>query len=112
LPRFDAASRSATLELLPPLGVTPTPAQVGALRQVRNVSGVAGLRFYAMSLRRKPSSQPGAALDRKFGNVVDRARLIAGRLADPSAPNEIAISEGPVPSCDCGSSGSSVARST
>jgi putative ABC transport system permease protein len=94
LPRFSAASRSGDVSLLLALGYTPTPAQLSELRHVRNVASLAVLRFYALTPIHAPASlAPAAAVDDAMGSVVDRSRLIAGRRANPSAPNEVTIGE-------------------
>ena len=40
-----------------------------------------------------PNLSPFAAVDTKLGTVVDRARIVTGRAADPSAADEITIGE-------------------
>ncbi len=94
LARFSAASRSGDVSLLLALGYTPTSAQLSALRHVHDVRAVAVLRFYALRPVHAPAGlSPAAAVDRAMGSVVDRSRLIVGRRADPTAPDEVTIGE-------------------
>ena len=94
LERFSAASRSGDLSLSPALGYTPTPAQLSALRRVPDVAAVAVLRFYTLKPVDAPAGlSPAAAVDGAMGSVVDRSRLIAGRRANPAAPDEVTIGE-------------------
>ena len=94
LSRFSAASRSGDVSLLLALGYTPTPSQLSALRRLHHVEAAAVLRFYALKPVHAPASlSPAAALDGAMGSVVDRSRLIAGRRANPAAPDEVTIGE-------------------
>jgi hypothetical protein len=97
LARFEVATRSDDLELLGAFGYTPTPAQLNALRHVRGVSALAVLRFYAVSPVHVPpntiSDGMPAAVDTQFGTAVERARLVAGRAANPAAVDEIDLGE-------------------
>ena len=95
LPRFDAASRTSDLQLLPAIAFTPTRGELNTLRRVHDVDGVAVVRFYTVVPRGVPNIGLGmaAAVDSAFGNAVERARLITGRVADPAAPDEITIGE-------------------
>jgi putative ABC transport system permease protein len=97
LARFDTATRVDDAELLGAFQYTPTPAQLRALRRVRDVSAVAVLRFYAVAPVHVPpnvlSSGMPAAVDRRFGTSVNRGRLVAGRRADPAAVDEIDLGE-------------------
>jgi len=93
LPRFNDASRSSNLSLLPAISFTPSPAQLNALRHVHNVAGLAVVRFYTVVRHATAGLGIGAAVDGAFGNAVDRPRLISGRLADPAAPDEVTIGE-------------------
>lgn len=92
LSRFNIASRSSALEIS--VG-TPTPAQLAKFRRTPGIVGMARLRGYSFSEESSPL--PGLAiaapLGPAMGEVVDRSRLIAGRRADPSAPNEMVIGE-------------------
>ncbi|MFI5047422.1 MAG: FtsX-like permease family protein [Acidimicrobiia bacterium] len=94
LARFSAASRSGDVSLLPALGYTPTPEQMREVRHVPNVAAAAVVRFYALMPVHAPAGlSPAAAVDGAMGSVVDRSRLIAGRRANPAAPDEATIGE-------------------
>jgi hypothetical protein len=93
LARFEDHSRSADVELA--VVGEPTPAQLRALSRVRGVAAVASLRAYAVIVPRAPDLLAiGAVVDRSFGVVMDRDRIVAGRSADPSVADEITIGEG------------------
>ena len=62
-------------------------------RNRQDVAGVAALNAYALSVKGRPNLAIAAATDGRFGGVVDRARLIKGRRADPAAADEITIGE-------------------
>ena len=91
LSRFNAASRSSALEIS--VG-SPTAAQIAKFRRTPGIVGMAHLRGYAFS---EGGPVPGLAIAAPIGpamgNVVDRSRLISGRRADPSAPNEMVVGE-------------------
>ena len=92
LDRFRRYSRSADVELAV-LG-EPTRAQRLEFERLSGATAVAQLRAYGVLLQRLPPLQAGGApVDATFGTRVDRARLVAGRLTDPSAPDEMAIGE-------------------
>src|SRR5258706_4586838 len=77
LARFNASSRSANLELT--VG-HPTAAQLSAFGDVEGVEAFARLNTTAIRFPGAPELQAvGAALDTRFGTVVDRARILAGR---------------------------------
>ena len=91
LARFNASSRAADLELT--VG-DPTPSQLKAFASVDGVDSFARLRGDALTFPRAPQLQAIAgALDTRFGTVVDRARIVAGRAADPTAVDEVTIGE-------------------
>ena len=54
---------------------------------------VAVIHAYAISPDGRPNLAIGAPVDGPLGTLVDRPRLIAGRLANPNAPDEITIGE-------------------
>ena len=92
LDRFRRYSRSADVELA--VVGEPTSRQVREFERLSGATAVAQLRAYGVLLARLPPLQAGGApVDATFGTRVDRARLVSGRLADPSAPDEIAIGE-------------------
>jgi hypothetical protein len=72
----------------------PTRAQLQAFRRVSEVADFAVLQAYALIPRGRPNLKTGATVDGRLGTAVDRARVVAGRAADPDAPGEIAIGEG------------------
>src|SRR4051812_35424733 len=79
LARFNASSRAADLELQ--VG-DPSPSQLRALGRVPGVAAFAPLRGIALLVPSAPQLTAVAeALDDRFGTVVDRARVVAGRAA-------------------------------
>jgi hypothetical protein len=91
LVRFNASSRSADLELF--VG-DATPAQLHAFGGVKGVQAFAPLRGGAWEFPQAPNLQAiASAFDTRFGTVVDRPRIVAGRAADPAAADEVAIGE-------------------
>jgi putative ABC transport system permease protein len=95
LPRFVAFSRAADVSFLPgPLGFTPTPSQLRAVRHVPGVTAVGEIRFFAVVARGLPQSASiGAPVGPVEGSRVERARVVAGRAANPSAPDELDVDE-------------------
>ena len=56
---------------------------------------MADLTAYGLVVPDAPYFQSiGAPTDGRFGDVVDRDRLVAGRSIDPAAPDEVTIGEG------------------
>ena len=49
--------------------------------------------LFAVVPRAPNLTATAAAADSKFGTVVDRARIVAGRAANPSAADEVTIGE-------------------
>jgi hypothetical protein len=91
LARFNALSRTGNVEMF--VGY-PTAAQLRAFRAAKGVDSFARLRGEALTLARAPNLRAvGGALDTAFGTVVDRPRIVAGRAANPSAADEVAIGE-------------------
>lgn len=91
LDRFNRTSRTADLELT--VG-DATPAQLRALAKVPEVKAVAPLLGIALLFPKAPQLAAVAeALDGRFGTVVDRARVISGRQANPKSPSEVTIGE-------------------
>jgi putative ABC transport system permease protein len=93
LARFNAYSRSATVELT----VGPaSPARLREFAQLPEVQAIAAVNTYAVA----PQSNSlrnlaiGALIDSKLGSVVDRARVISGRRANLAAVDEVNIGEG------------------
>lgn len=94
LARFDATSRSSDVALSPAFGYSVTPAQLAAVRHLKNVEAVATLRFYVLMAVHAPATLTGAAaVDSAMGRAVDRFRVVAGRRANPDVPDEITVSE-------------------
>jgi hypothetical protein len=91
LRRFVAYSRSSDVEIHLD---DPTPAQLEKFRRVPEVADFALLRVYALTPHGRPSLKNAATVDGRLGTVIDRARLIAGRVANPDAANETMIGEG------------------
>jgi ABC-type lipoprotein release transport system permease subunit len=91
LERFRRWSEAADLELT--VG-TPTPEQLRTFERVRGVAEVAPLSSFDITLDRIGFIPLAAAMDDRFGREVDRARVVAGRLADPASPDELNIGEG------------------
>ena len=91
LQRFVAYSRSSDAEL----DVNdPTPAQLHAFGRAPEVADFAVLHAYGLIPRGRPNLKNAATVDGRLGRVVDRARLVSGRFANPSAADEIMIGEG------------------
>jgi ABC-type lipoprotein release transport system permease subunit len=91
LARFNASSRAGNLEVT--VG-DPTPSQLRAFGAVRGVDSFAPLRSVALAFPGAPELQAIAgAIDTRFGNVVDRARVVAGRAVHPTAADEVTIGE-------------------
>ena len=56
---------------------------------------MADLIAYGLIIPDAPYFQSiGAPTDDRFGDVIDRDRLVAGRSPDPAAPDEVTIGEG------------------
>jgi ABC-type antimicrobial peptide transport system permease subunit len=91
LARFNSSSRAATVQLQ---GVpTLTAAQLRAFGRVPDVAGY-GLASGLYVLDPKaPNVTIIAEPNTQVGTVVDRARVIAGRVANPAAIDEVAIDE-------------------
>ncbi len=91
LSRFNSSSRASDLEIS--VG-DATPAQLRAFGHVANVAAFAPLRGGAEEFPKFPQLQAVAeAIDSRFGTVVDRARVVAGRLARPTSVDEVNIGE-------------------
>ena len=93
LARFNTYSRSSDAEIS--VGNT-TAAQLRALRRVREVEAVATLQGFFLEAPKGTSQNLAlaSANDTKLGTVVDRARVVAGRKANPHAADELTIGEG------------------
>jgi hypothetical protein len=91
LSRFERESRAADLEV--DVG-DPTEAQLRRFERSPGVAAVA--RLYQLPLMLPGGTFPPSAaqLDRNFGTVVDRPRVVQGRLASLDSVDEIDIGEG------------------
>jgi FtsX-like permease family len=93
LARFNEYSRSATVELN---AGNVTPESLRQFDRLPEVEATAAVRTYALD----PGPgflqhlAIGALVNSNLGNVVDRARLIAGRRASLAAVDEVNIGEG------------------
>ena len=68
--------------------------QLHAFEKVKGVEAVGPLLGLALEVTHAPQiSAVAEALDDRFGTVVDRARVVAGRAADPRAADEVTIGE-------------------
>jgi len=90
LDRFNAFSRTSDLEVS--VGF-PTAAQLDAFRRSPGVGAFARLHGYSLGVSAYPDLALAAPVDRTFGDIVDRSRVISGRQANPRAPGEITIGE-------------------
>jgi ABC-type lipoprotein release transport system permease subunit len=91
LARFNASSRAGNLELT--VG-DATASQLRAFRRVEGVESFARLKTVGVMFPGAPQLDAiAAAVDTRFGRVVDRARVVAGRAADPTAVDEVNIGE-------------------
>ena len=93
LRRFDEVSRSSNIQVQ--LG-SYTAAQLATLRRTPGVEGVGVVDLLFVGPA-EPALQHlliAAPVDGALGTEVDRPRLVAGRLANPNALDEIDIGEG------------------
>ena len=92
LDRFITSSRAATVTVISGFGV-PTAKQLQAFARVPSVSAFAVGEGLYISVPKAPSLSPTVPVDTKLGTVVDRARVITGRAANPHAVDELTIGE-------------------
>ena len=92
LDRFRLASRASDLGLQTP-GLNPSAAQLDAVRHLPGVLGIAVVRGMLINVAGVPDLVVVAAVDTSLGDVVDGPRVVAGRLTDPAAIDEINIGE-------------------
>ena len=90
LDRFRAASRAADLQVV--TGVSP-PAARHAFAQSAGVAAVGVLYQFTMTKTGNDNLPITAAIDDRFGDVVDRPRVLSGRLPHPNEVDAVAIGE-------------------
>jgi hypothetical protein len=90
LARFNSSSRAATVQLNVPSASAAQLRRLGTCRRSR-VSGSRAQCFCRVAAAPNLTLVP--AEDTKIGTVVDRPRVLAGRVANPSAVDELAIDE-------------------
>lgn len=89
--RFGEYSNNADIEVF--FGEV-TDEQTQAFADDPAIAEVAPLRQFAITFNGNAEILPAAgALDERFGTVVDRPRVIRGRIPDPTKSNEVAIGE-------------------
>lgn len=89
--RFGEFSNNADIEVF--FGEV-TDDQMRAFEEDAAIAEVAPLRQFAITFKGNSEFLPAAgALDERFGTVVDRPRVIRGRVPDLAKPNEVAIGE-------------------
>ena len=91
LGRFNVASRSADVFLFTG---DATSTQLQDFGRVQGVAATAVLHAFAIAPVGAPNLGVAAAVDTTFGSAVDRARIVAGRAANPLAVDEVTIGEG------------------
>jgi ABC-type lipoprotein release transport system permease subunit len=90
LVRFQHESCSANVEV--EVG-TPSDQRLRAFETAVASAPIGLIHVYGMSPSNRPSVAMATSADGSFGTVVDRPRVIAGRLADPTAVDEVTIGE-------------------
>lgn len=90
LARFEDRSRAASLEL--DVG-DATPEHLAEFGRVRGVAAVGELYQLTLISKGRKFLPVAGQVDDRFGRVVDRARVVEGRLADQSNPDEVTIGE-------------------
>jgi hypothetical protein len=91
LPRFNAYSRSSDVEIS--IG-TPTKAQLEMFRRTPGIEAIALAHGYALVADNNEGIAIGVPVDSALGNLVDRARVVKGREANPAEPDEATVGEG------------------
>ena len=91
LARFESVSRSANVEI--DAGDT-TPAQLAEFRRTPGVAEVGQLHQVTLVSSGGQFLPAAAQVDNRFGRVIDRSRIIAGRAADLRVVDELDIGEG------------------
>jgi ABC-type antimicrobial peptide transport system permease subunit len=91
LDRFNAYSRTSTLEIT--VGQTQR-SKIAEFARTPGIEALAVLQGFAVSMNFNNSQATAAAFDAALGTIVDRPRLLKGRLADLDNPDEVTIGEG------------------
>ena len=102
LARFEETTRSAQLQISTG---EPTAAQLEEFASLPEVEAMAVLPQYLIIPDGTQLVNVPAAVDDRFGTVIDRARVVEGRQPDPEAVDEIAIGEGLADLLDIGVGG-------
>lgn len=102
LARFEESTRAAQLQISTG---EPTSAQIDEFAALPGVEALAVLPQYLIVPEGTQLVNVPAAVDDRFGTVIDRARVVEGREADPEAVDEIAIGEGLADLLDIGVGG-------
>jgi hypothetical protein len=90
LGRFEAFSRPSTMEVS---AGEVTAAQVAQFSRSPGVAAVAVLHPMAVAPRGASNVKLAAAVDNTLGTVLERPRVVAGRLADPNRADELNVGE-------------------
>jgi hypothetical protein len=90
LPRFNAYSRSSDVEIS--IG-TPTASQLATFRRTPGIEAIALAHGFSLVADNNEGIALGVPVDNALGNLVDRARVIQGRNANPDAPDEATVGE-------------------
>ncbi len=91
LVRFNSSSRAATVQLQVP--DSATAAQLGEFGRLPEVASFGLVGSVYVFDPDAPNLTIVAEPNTQIGTVVDRARVIAGRVANPAAVDEVAIDE-------------------
>ncbi len=90
LARFEGYSRSASVEV--DVG-TATASQIARMRRTPGVAAIAELYQLTLTGPGDRSISVAGQVDARFGDAVDRARVVRGRVADQARPEEVTIGE-------------------
>jgi FtsX-like permease family len=90
LRRFNAESGTTNLELN--IG-TASGALIKGFEQRAHVTRVGVIRVFGITVLQRPNVSLATDENGTWGTVVDRPRVIKGRLPDPRAPDEVTIGE-------------------
>ncbi len=90
LQRFETYSRPSTVEITTG---NLTGAEIARFGRSPGVGAVATLHLMTVFPLGVPEAKIAAAVDTTLGTVIERARVIAGRLADPNRADELNVGE-------------------